>query len=92
MSFRRLLLTHEVDYVPETSQNLKTWSIVKSDVKESSLNPDSPLIATLCVESIENSGVLVFDCGSRENIPLDLKRDLLGYQSPVALETQFMNN
>jgi hypothetical protein len=40
VSFRRLLLAHEIDYTLESSDDLKSWSSVSAETSERTLNQD----------------------------------------------------
>ena len=58
VSFRRLLLAHELNYTLEASPDLKTWSVVNGEADEPVLNADGTLTTTLRVAPLENSHAL----------------------------------
>jgi hypothetical protein len=70
VSFRRLLLAHELDYVIQASQDLRTWAEVKADAEEQSLNPDGTLTSTLRFTPVEHSSALSYRLRvSRKPVP-----------------------
>lgn len=51
LSYRRLLLAHEVDYAVETSSDLKVWTPFAGDEDEPVLNEDGTITAQIRVDS-----------------------------------------